>query len=143
MVQNKKIYMAELGLKIALGVPKGTSCLPAPASTSKYFFDFSWVKNCMIWAFTSKCPFQTPFYTRDGTAQVGRTPGVRTNVGCCGKNAVKFLGRWLLKRLRKTMLELGGFDLNFVQAFVLKFEAFMLKLGPIQTSFRLFLGHQN
>jgi hypothetical protein len=21
------------------------------------FLDFSWMQNCMIWAFTSKCPF--------------------------------------------------------------------------------------
>jgi hypothetical protein len=33
-------------------------------------------------------------------------------VGCYGKNAVKFSGRWLLKRLRKTMLELGRFRLE-------------------------------
>jgi hypothetical protein len=39
-------------------------------------------------------------------------PGVRTDACCCGKNAIKFSGRRRVKRLRKTMLELGGFGLE-------------------------------
>jgi hypothetical protein len=32
------------------------------------------------------------------------------------------------------MLELGGFELNFVQAFMLKSEACTLELGPAQST---------
>jgi hypothetical protein len=42
--------------------------------------------------------------------RAGRTPGVRTDMGCCGKNAVKFLGRrpLALEEAEKNHVGVGG-----------------------------------
>jgi hypothetical protein len=44
--------------------------------------------------------------THDGLAQVGRSSFESTQVAVA-KNAVEFSAKWLLKRLRKTMLKQG------------------------------------
>jgi hypothetical protein len=65
------------------------------------------MKNCMIWAFTSKCPFQTPFFAHDGTAQVEHLASEPTWAA-----AVKTLSiprTMALETTEKDNVEVGGF----------------------------------
>jgi hypothetical protein len=63
----------------------------------------------MIWAFTSKCPFQTPFYARDGTAQVER-PASEPTWAAAVKTLSNCQGRWMaLEAAEKNHVGVGGF----------------------------------